>query len=179
MSTICLNPASSTMMSSSWPFPVWGIELIGSLPTGKGRVKYVMVVVDYFTKWTEAKPLATITLKKVLDFVVKSIICRYEVPRKIVSDNETQFDTELFTEFCENNGIIKSFSSVAHPQENGQVKAVNKTLKNSIKKRLEEAKGKWPEELPKVLWAYKNNSLNLNMTHPLLLGIRLRSYAAC
>ena len=50
--------------------------------------------------------------------------------------------------FAKKKGIIKSFSSVAHPQENGQVEAVNKTLKSSMKKKLEEAKGKWPEELP-------------------------------
>ena len=77
------------------------------------------------------------------------------MPRKIVSDNGTQFDSDFFTFFCEKNGIIKSFSSVAHPQENGQVEAVNKTLKSSMKKRLEEAKGRWTEELPRVLWAYK------------------------
>ena len=48
-----------------------------------------MVVVDYFTKWAEAEPLATITTKKVLDFVIKNIVCRYGLPRKIVSDNDT------------------------------------------------------------------------------------------
>ena len=66
-----------------------------------------------------------------------------------------QFDSKLFTQFYEKNVIIKSFSSVAHPQANGQVEAVNKTLKSSIKKRLEEVKGRWPEELPQVLWAYR------------------------
>ena len=68
---------------------MWGINLIGSLPTGKGGVKYAVVAVDYFTKWTEAELLATITSKKVLDFMVKNIVCRYGMPRKIVSDNGT------------------------------------------------------------------------------------------
>ena len=54
-------PSELTMMTSPWPFVIWGIDLIGSLPTGKGGVKYIVVAVDYFTKWTEAKPLATIT----------------------------------------------------------------------------------------------------------------------
>ena len=88
-------------MTSPWTFAVWGIDLIGSFPTGKGGVKYAVVIVDYFTKWTEAEPLATITSKKVLDFVVKNIICRYGMPRKILSDNGTQFDSDLFTNFCE------------------------------------------------------------------------------
>ena len=135
-------------MQSSWLFAVWGIDLIGSLNTGKGGIKYVVVAADYFTKWAKAEPLATITTKKVLDFVIKKIICRYGLPRKIVSDNGTQFDSDLFTDFCGRHGIIKSFSSVAHPQENGQVEAVNKMLKDTLKKRLEEAKGAWPEQLP-------------------------------
>ena len=78
--------------------------------------------------------MATITSKRVLDFVVKNIICRFGLPKKIVSDNEMQFDSDLFIDFCEKYGITKSFSSVAYLQANGQVEAVNKTLKASMKK---------------------------------------------
>ena len=99
----------------------------------------------------------TITSKKVLDFVVKNIVCRFGLPKKIVLDNGTQFDSDLFTEFCGRHDIIKSFSSVAYPQANTQVDAVNKTLKASLKKRLYEAKGVWPEQLPQVLWAYRSS----------------------
>ena len=77
-------PNELKQMQSPWSFAVWGIDLIGSLPTGKGTIKYVVVAVDYFTKWAEAEPLATIMTKKVLDFLVKNIICRYGLPRKIV-----------------------------------------------------------------------------------------------
>ena len=73
-------PNELTLMTSPWPFAVWGIDLIGSLPTGKGGVKYAIVAVDYFTKWVEAEPLAAITTKKALDFVVKSVICIYGLP---------------------------------------------------------------------------------------------------
>ena len=57
-----------------------------------------------------------------------------------MSDNGTQFDSDLFTDFCEKHGVIKSFSSVAYPQANGQVEAVNKTLKVSLKKSLDDVR---------------------------------------
>ena len=63
---------------------MWGIDLIGSLPMGKGGVRYTVVAIDYFTKWVEAEPLATITSKNVLDFVVKNIVCRFGLPKNIV-----------------------------------------------------------------------------------------------
>ena len=151
-------PVELTIMTSPWPFAVWGIDLIGSLQTSKGGVKYVIVAVDYFTRWTEAEQLTSITAKKSLDFVIKNIVCRYGLPRKIVSDNGTQFESDEFTGFCKKNEIIKSFSSVARPQGDGQVEAVNKTLKASMKKRLEEAKGRWHEELPNVLWSYRTTA---------------------
>ena len=88
-------------MTSPWSFAVWGIDLTGSLPTGKGGVKYAILVVDYFTKWTEAEPLASIKVKKSLDFVIKNIVCRYGLPRKVASDNGTQFESDEFTGFCE------------------------------------------------------------------------------
>ena len=116
------------------------------------------MAVDYFTKWTKAEPVASITAKKSLDFGIKNIVCRYGIPRKIVSDNGTQFESDEFTGFREKNIIIKSFSSVARTQGNRQVDAVNKTLKFSMKKRLEEAKGRWPEELPNVLWSYRTTA---------------------
>ena len=62
-------PVELTMISSPWPFAAWGIDLIGSLPTGKGGVRYAVVAIDYFTKWVEVEPLATITSKRVLDFL--------------------------------------------------------------------------------------------------------------
>lgn len=76
-------------MESPWPFASWGIDLIRSLPTSKGGVKYAAVAVNYFTKWVQTEPLASITTKKVQDFIVKNIVCGYGLPVKIVSDNGT------------------------------------------------------------------------------------------
>ena len=72
---------------SPWPFAKWGMDILGPFSPGRGQVKFLIVVVDYFTKWIEAKPLATITAQQVQQFVCKDIICRYGVPHTISTDN--------------------------------------------------------------------------------------------
>ncbi|KAM6543314.1 hypothetical protein CsatB_007761 [Cannabis sativa] len=133
-------------MNSPWPFAIWGIDLVRSLPTGKGGVKYTIIVVDYLTKWVEAKPMNIVTSKKSLDFVIKNIVCCFRLQHEIVLNNGKQFDSDHFTNFCNQYKFMKSFSSVARSQENGKVKAVNKILKTSLKKKLQACKAHWLEE---------------------------------
>ena len=115
--------------------------MINPMPIARSTFKYAVVVVDYFTKWVEAKPLATISSKKVQEFVWESIIYRFGIPHEIVSNNGMQFDNNKFCAFCNDFGIKKSFSSVDHPQSNGQVKVANKIIKFNLKTKLEECKG--------------------------------------
>ena len=81
-------------------------------------------------------------------------MCRFRVPKVLVSNNGKQFDNALFKDFCEHFGIQNHYSSPAHPQANGQAKVANRSLLKIIKTRLEGAKGIWSDELPGVLWAY-------------------------
>ncbi|XP_022155124.1 uncharacterized protein K02A2.6-like [Momordica charantia] len=148
----------------------WGIDLIGPLPLGKGQTKFAVVAVDYFTKWAEAKALATITEKKVTDFIWKNIIYRFRIPYTIINDNGKQFDTAAFREFCKELGIKHICSSPAHPQANGQVEAVNKIIKRTLKTRLEKLKGLWAEELPNALWAYRTTPCTLTGETPFSLS---------
>ncbi|XP_074374508.1 uncharacterized protein LOC141714911 [Apium graveolens] len=120
----------------------------------KGGVKYALVVMDYFMKWVEVEPLATIIAKKLSEFVHRSIMCHYGIPYKLVSDNGKQFDIKDMRVFYEQLGIQKSFSAVSHPQNNGLTEAVNKIIKHTLKAKLEEEKGTCPDELPHVLWSY-------------------------
>ncbi|RDY02419.1 Tf2-9, partial [Mucuna pruriens] len=113
-----------------------------------------MVAVDYFTKWVEAEPMATITAERVKRFIWKKIICRFGLPAEIVSDNGTQFASSTTAKFCQELHIRQSFTSVEHPQANGQAEAANKVILRGLRRRLEEAKGRWVEELPQVLWSY-------------------------
>ncbi|GKV12353.1 hypothetical protein SLEP1_g23508 [Rubroshorea leprosula] len=118
-----------TNMVAPWPFSQWGLDLLGPFMKGVGGVTHLVVGVDYFSKWVEARPLSSLTSKKVEDFVFSSIICRYGIPNQIVADNGTQFNCSLFRDFC-----------------------------SSIKPRLEQHKAKWAEELNNVLWAYRTTS---------------------
>jgi hypothetical protein len=74
---------------SSWPFYMWGVDILGPFPASQGQVKFLQVAVDYFTKWIEAEPVATISGEKVKHFYWKKIICRFGLPKYIVSDNGT------------------------------------------------------------------------------------------
>ena len=135
--------------------PTMGLDILGPLPIGKGQCKFIIVTIDYFTKWDEAEPLATITEQKIHNFVWRTIICRFGIPRALVSDNGKQFDNAKFKDFCADLGIKNYYSSPAHPQSNGQAEVTIRTFKAALKTKLEDLKGKWVEYLPEVLWAYR------------------------
>ena len=153
-----LSAKRLTTIASLWPFAQWGIDIVGPLPQGKGQVKFLLVAIDYFTKWVEAKALAMITEARIQSFMWKNIICRFGIPLAIISNNGRQFDSQGFREFCSNLEIKNQFSSPGHPQANGQTEVTNRTLLKIIKTKLDDAKGAWPEELPNVLWAYRTTA---------------------
>ena len=102
-------------ITSPWTFQQWGLDILGPLPLGKGQCKFIIVAVDYFTKWAEAEPLATITEQKIRNFAWRAIICRFGIPRALVSDNGKQFDNSKFRYFCAELGIKNYYSSPTHP----------------------------------------------------------------
>ncbi|RDX76167.1 hypothetical protein CR513_43871, partial [Mucuna pruriens] len=119
-----------------WPFHKWGVNILGSFLVVTGHVKYLIVVVDYFTKWIEAEPVTIISIERVGQFYWKKLICCFGLPVMIVSI------------------IGLNLPLVEHPQKNGQVESTNKVILRGLRRRLEEAKGRWVEELPQVLWSY-------------------------
>ncbi|RDX84705.1 Gypsy retrotransposon integrase-like protein 1, partial [Mucuna pruriens] len=147
-------PKQSHLITSSWPFYVWGVDILGSFPPATNQVKFLIVAVNYFTKWVEVESMAMITMEKIKKFYWKKLICHFGLPSIIILDNDTQFMTWLVVKFCSQLGIKQSFTSVEHPQINRQVELANKVVLKDLKKRLEEAKGLWAEELAQVLWSY-------------------------
>ena len=79
-----------TPMTVPWPFTQWGVDIMGPFPIVMRRLKFLIVSIDYFTKWVEAKALATVTEKNVRGFVWRNIVYRYGIPRVLVSSNENQ-----------------------------------------------------------------------------------------
>ena len=117
--------------------------------------KVLLIVIDYFSKWVEVEAYASIKDKEVSRFVWKNIVCRFEIPQAIIADNGPQFDSIAFRTFYSKLKIKNLYSTPCYSQSNGQTKVTNKTLLTALKKILELTKGKWVDELPGVLWAYR------------------------
>jgi len=131
------------------------MDITGPFAPGKGQTKFLLVGVDYFTKWIEAEPLSSISAKNVQNFVWRSIVCRFGVPHTIITDNGRQFIDQGLQSFYDDLGIKSVTTSVEHPQTNGQAEVANKVILNELKKRLGKAKDRWTKELIEVLWAYR------------------------
>ena len=84
-------------------------------------------------------------------FVWKNIVTRFGITPSLISDNGLQFDSKSFRRYCCELGITNMYSTPTYPQGNGQAEAVNKVIVRGLKKRLDDAKGRWVEELPYVL----------------------------
>ena len=143
---------------SPWPFMIWGMDIVGKLPIAPGGKVFMLVMTDYFLKWTEAEAFVQVRDKEVVSFIKRNILTWFEIPAEIICDNRSQFISKRTREFCTIWGIKMIMSIHVHPQANGQVKSINKIIVNNLKKRLDKKKGRWAEELPFVLWAYKATS---------------------
>ncbi|GJU17356.1 retrovirus-related pol polyprotein from transposon TNT 1-94 [Tanacetum coccineum] len=151
-----------TPITAPWPFYKWGIDIAGPFPEGPGKVKFLIVAMDYFTKWIKAKAVSTITGNQVKKFVWDNIVCRFGLPGEIVSDNGKQFSDNPFKDWCEKLNITQRFASVRHMQSNRLVERANRSLGDGIKARLGEGNKNWIEELPHVLWAHRTT---INSSH--------------
>ena len=145
-------------LTSPWPFAQWGIDIIGLLPTAPAQKKLLLVAIDYFSKWIEAGAFSSIKGRDVTWFIWKNIVCRFGILRSIMSNNEPQFDSRVYRDFCQELKIKNLYSTPQYPQSNDQAEASNKTLLTTLKRRLDSAKGKWVEERPGVLWAYRTTA---------------------
>jgi len=127
------------------------VDILGLFPLAKGQVKYLIVAIDYFTKWIEAEPIATITARQVQNFMCKQVICRHGLPHNVVTDNERQFTNSNFEKFVKQLGVKHLVTRVEHPQTNRQAEAANKVILGELRKKLGRLKGLWAKEVMRIL----------------------------
>src|SRR6266540_675873 len=156
----------------TWPFAVRGLDMVYPLQRAPGGYTHLFVAIDKFTKWIEAKTVATIIAAKAKEFF-QDIVVRFGVPNRIITDNGTQFTGFEFKDWCEELGIKICYASVAHPQSNGQVELANGMVLQGVKSRvfdrLKPYAGKWVRELPSVLWALRTSHSRATGEYPFFL----------
>ncbi|RVW83150.1 Pol polyprotein [Vitis vinifera] len=109
------------------------MDIVGPLPAAVAQKKFLLVATDYFSKWVEAEAYASIKDKDLTKFVWKNIIYRFGIPQTIIADNNPQFDSITFQNFCSELNIQNLYSIPCYPQSNGQAEATNKTLITALK----------------------------------------------
>ncbi|XP_050916156.1 uncharacterized protein LOC127131270, partial [Lathyrus oleraceus] len=121
------------VLTSPWPFSMWGIDMIGAIePKASNGHRFILVAIDYFTKWVEAASYANVTKQVVARFLKKEIICRYGIPSRIITDNGTNLNNKTMKELCESFKIEHHNSSPYRPKMNGAVEAANKNIKKIL-----------------------------------------------
>ena len=112
---------------------LWGIDFMGPFPPSDGK-EYILVAVDYVSKWVEAIPTRTNTHREVLKFVMRNIFSQYGCPRAIISDGGSYFNNAHFRVLLKKYGVHHCVTTPYHPQANGQVEVSNREVKNILKK---------------------------------------------
>ncbi|XP_039054461.1 uncharacterized protein LOC120196812, partial [Hibiscus syriacus] len=152
---IHVPPSHLHVMTAPWPFSMWGIDVIGAItPKASNGHCFILVEIDYFTKWVEAASYTNIKRSTVCKFIKKEIICRYGLPERIITDNALNLNNKMMTELCAQFKIKHANSVAYRPKMNGAVEAANKNIKRIITKTTETYKD-WHEKLPFALYAYR------------------------
>ena len=141
------------------PFAKWGLDFIGPIkPKSQStHCEYILVAIDYFTKWAEAKALRNNTAAEVAKFLYENIMTRFGCPVELVSDQGTHFLNQMIEELTTKHMIIHKKSSTYDPQCNGYAKSTNKILVKTLKKIIEGHKKEWDRNLNSALWAYRTS----------------------
>jgi transposase InsO family protein len=159
-----------------WPFRGWGLDFVGEVhPSSSKGHRFVLVAIDYFTKWIEAVPLKNMSHKEVISFVLEHIVDRFGLPQTLTTDQGAAFMSHQFKEFADSLKIKLLNSSPYYAQANGQAEASNTSIIKLIKKKIEDHPRRWHEVLSEALWAYRVSKLDVIQVTPFELVFGLRS----
>ncbi|GJT52179.1 uncharacterized mitochondrial protein-like protein [Tanacetum coccineum] len=144
-------------------FDIWGIDFMGPFPSSRGN-KYILVAVDYLSKWVEAKALPTNDARVVCKFL-KSLFARFGTPRAIISDRGTHFCNDQFAKVMLKYGVTHRLSTAYHPQTSGQVEVSNRGLKRILERTVGENRASWSDKLEDALWAFRTAKKRKRIIH--------------
>lgn len=128
---------------------------IKHVQTSRGGYRYIIVAINYFSKWTEARALVNANSVEVFNFFVDEVMTRHSVTRILITDNGSPFSNLLINTLCHQFGIKHKYSSAYHPQGNGLVERFNRTLGSCLKKPTPEEKPDWHLYLTSNLFSYR------------------------
>ncbi|CAM8893579.1 unnamed protein product [Rhodiola kirilowii] len=135
-------------------FDIWGIDFMGPFQTSNGFV-YILVAVDYVSKWVEAKATRCNDAKTVVEFLRTNIFCRYGVPKAIISDQGSHFCNRVMATTLRHYHVHHRTSTAYHPQTNGQAEISNREIKGILEKMVKPTRTDWSQRLDEALWAYR------------------------
>ena len=135
-------------------FDVWGIDFMGPFPPSYGQL-YILLVVDYVSKWVEAIATPTNDARVVVKFLHKNIFSRFGTPRAIISDEGTHFCNKVFDALLAKYGVKHKIALAYHPQTNGQAEVSNREVKLILEKTVNTNRKDWSTKLDDALWAYR------------------------
>ncbi|GJU77726.1 reverse transcriptase domain-containing protein [Tanacetum coccineum] len=134
-------------------FDIWGLDFMGPFPNSKGN-KYILVAVDYVSKWVEAQALPTNDARVVIRFL-RRLFARFGVPKALISDRGTHFCNSQLEKALQKYGVTHKLSTAYHPQTNGQTEVTNRAIKHILERLVGYNPKNWSEKLDDALWAFR------------------------
>ena len=151
------------------PFHQIGIDYVGPLSISNSGNKYIIVAMDYLTKWPEAKPTKGATAQETVQFIYEDIICRHGCPGKILTDRGTHFNNQLLQKLSNKFEIKHLMSTPYHPQTNGLVERFNRTLIEALAKTAKDHVEDWDKYIAPILFAYRTSTHSTTKISPFYL----------
>ena len=134
-------------------FDLWGIDFMGPFQPSFNNL-YILLAVDYVSKWVEAIPTRTNDAKVVAQFLRSHIFLRFRTPRALITDNGTHFCNKVIDKILQKYGVRHRTSLAYHPQSNGQAEVSNREIKSILEKTVNSSKKDWSKKIEYALWAY-------------------------
>ncbi|RDY01473.1 Retrovirus-related Pol polyprotein, partial [Mucuna pruriens] len=155
--SIHVSPSTLHNLMAPWPFPMWGLDMIGpNEPKASNGHRFILVAVYYFTKWVEVTSYASVTRNVMVKFIKRDIICRYGLLAYIITDNDPNLNNKMMIELCEHFKIRHHNFMPYRPKMNGVVEATYKNIKKIVQKMVVTYKD-WHEMLPYTLHGYRTS----------------------